>query len=235
MIKPHYTAKCEPSRDGNVQTRRASGGGAQQTPTSDKRHLAGEGAKHMKSSNTMVQGHSIVVPDNPVAHFFFGSTRSAWFWLIVRLYVGYEWIHAGWEKLHSPVWTGSKAGVALHGFLMGSLGKVSSGDVQGWYSTFLQNVVVPNAHVFSYIVSYGEFLVGLGLILGLLTGVAAFFGTLMNASYLLAGTLSVNPVLFILATWLVLSWKVAGWYGLDRFILPVLGTPWRRSDHRDKV
>lgn len=183
----------------------------------------------MKRSNAVLKGHNVLVPDNLVSNFFFSDTRSAWIWLMIRLYVGYEWIQAGWEKLHSPVWTGSQSGVALHGFLMGAVGKVSTGDVQGWYANFLRNVVVPHAHIFSYIVSYGEFLVGLGLIVGLLTGLAAFFGTLMNASYLLAGTLSVNPILFILATWLVLAWKVAGWYGLDRWTLPILGTPWRRT------
>ena len=36
-----------------------------------------------------------------------------------------------------------------------------------------------------------------------------------------------TPILFIIATWLVLAWKVAGWWGLDRWILPLLGTPWR--------
>lgn len=178
----------------------------------------------------MLQGGDVRVPENPVSRFFFSSTQSAWIWLIIRLYVGYEWIHAGWEKLHSSVWTGAQSGVALHGFLMGAVGKVSSGNVQGWYATFLRNVVIPDARVFSYVVSYGEFLVGLGLIVGLLTGFAAFFGTLMNASYLLAGTLSSNPILFILATWLVLAWKVSGWYGLDRWVLPFLGTPWHRSN-----
>ena len=63
------------------------------------------------------------------------------------------------------------------------------------------------------------------LIIGLLTGIAAFFGGFMNASYLLAGTVSTNPVLFILATWLVLAWRVAGWWGLDRWVLPLLGVP----------
>ena len=70
---------------------------------------------------------------------------------------------------------------------------------------------------------YGELLVGAALILGLFTGLAAFFGGLMNASYLLAGTVSINPVLFILATWLVLGWRVAGWWGLDRLVLPRFG------------
>ena len=69
--------------------------------------------------------------------------------------------------------------------------------------------------------------VGLGLLVGCLTGVAAFFGALMNMSFLLAGSASVNPVLFTLAIGLMLAWKVAGYYGVDRYLLPMLGTPWR--------
>ncbi len=35
------------------------------------------------------------------------------------------------------------------------------------------------------------------------------------------------PHLFAIATWLVLAWKTAGWWGLDRWVLPALGTPWK--------
>jgi thiosulfate dehydrogenase [quinone] large subunit len=69
--------------------------------------------------------------------------------------------------------------------------------------------------------------VGVGLVLGALTGVAAFFGCLMNMSFLLAGSASTNPIMFTLAIGLMLGWKVAGYYGLDRYLLPFLGTPWR--------
>ncbi len=51
--------------------------------------------------------------------------------------------------------------------------------------------------------SLGEIDVGVGLIVGMLTGVAAFLGALMNVNYLFAGTVSSNPLLFVLATWLV--------------------------------
>ncbi|MBA2556267.1 MAG: DoxX family membrane protein [Chloroflexi bacterium] len=73
----------------------------------------------------------------------------------------------------------------------------------------------------------GEIAVGVGLILGLLTGIAAFFGALMNMSFLLAGSASTNPVMFTLAVGLMLAWKIAGYYGVDRYLLPRLGTPWR--------
>ena len=29
---------------------------------------------------------------------------------------------------------------------------------------------------------------------------------------------------------LVLAWRNAGWYGLDRWVLPALGTPWHRGE-----
>jgi thiosulfate dehydrogenase [quinone] large subunit len=31
--------------------------------------------------------------------------------------------------------------------------------------------------------------------------------------------------MFVLATWLVLAWRIAGYYGLDRWVLPWLGAP----------
>ena len=39
------------------------------------------------------------IPEPPIAKFLFADTRMVWFWLIVRLYVGYEWLTASWEKL----------------------------------------------------------------------------------------------------------------------------------------
>jgi thiosulfate dehydrogenase [quinone] large subunit len=75
-------------------------------------------------------------------------------------------------------------------------------------------------------VTFGEILVGIGLIVGALTGFAAFFGAFMNMSYLLAGTASTNPIMFALAMGVILAWKVAGYYGVDRVLLPKLGTPW---------
>ena len=74
---------------------------------------------------------------------------------------------------------------------------------------------------------FGEMAVGIGLLVGALTGVAAFFGALMNMSFLLAGSASTNPVLFTAAIGLMLAWRVAGYYGVDRWLLPMLGTPWR--------
>jgi thiosulfate dehydrogenase (quinone) large subunit len=44
---------------------------------------------------------------------------------------------------------------------------------------------------------------------------------------MLAGSASTNPVLFILAILILFGWKVSGWIGVDRWLLPALGTPWQ--------
>jgi thiosulfate dehydrogenase [quinone] large subunit len=172
---------------------------------------------------------NVQISEPQVSRFVFGDTRFSWFWLFVRLYVGYEWLMAGWGKLGNPAWTGDNAGAAVKGFLMGALAKTSGPhpDVTGWYASFVQNVALPNTEVISYIVTYGEIAIGIALILGIFTGIAAFFGTFMNLNFLLAGTVSANPVLLLLQLFLILAWRTAGWIGLDRYVLPKLGTPWQ--------
>jgi thiosulfate dehydrogenase [quinone] large subunit len=51
----------------------------------------------------------------------------------------------------------------------------------------------------------------------------------MNWNFVMAGAASTNGMLFAIAVLLVLAWKVGGWYGLDRWLLPLLGTPWKAS------
>jgi thiosulfate dehydrogenase (quinone) large subunit len=169
------------------------------------------------------------IPEPNITRFLFADTRLAPLWTLVRLYVGYEWLMAGWGKLTNPagLWVGEKAGTAITGFLKGALAKTSGDhpDVQGFYAWFIEHVALPNAALFSVLVTFGEIAVGLALILGLLTGIAAFFGGFMSANFLLAGTVSSNPVLFVLATLLVLAWRTAGYWGLDRLVLPRIGVP----------
>ena len=166
-------------------------------------------------------------PEPAISRFFTGSTGSSPLWFVVRMYVGAEWLLAGWEKVLSPAW--GMSGKALSGFVAGALAKTSGANpsVQGWYASFLHNFVLPNAGLFSFFVTWGEVAVGLGILFGVLTGIAAGFGVLMNLNYLLAGTVSTNPILGMIGLFLVISWRVCGWIGLDRWLLPVLGLPWK--------
>ena len=173
--------------------------------------------------------HPSQIPEPALSNFLFSDTRMAVIWLAVRLYVGWVWLEAGWAKLQNPVWVGPQAGTAVKGFLTGALQKMSGAhpDVSAWYGGFIEKFALDHTVAFSYVVTWGEILVGGALILGIFTGIAAFFGSFMNMNYLLAGTVSTNPILLLLGLFLILAWRVAGWWGLDRFALPALGTPWK--------
>lgn len=201
--------------------------------------------KLANTTTTLEPRAATQIPEPPIARFLFADTRMAWFWLIVRLYAGYEWFTAGWEKLTghsinlttfgqrtgSPWVFSGHDGAAMSGFVNGALAQASGAHpaVQGWYANFLQTFVAPHAAIWSYAITFGELAVGLGLLVGCLTGIAAFFGLVMNLNYLLAGAVSTNPILGALALFLILAWRIAGYYGLDRYLLPLLGTPWTGS------
>jgi len=171
-----------------------------------------------------------VVQEPPFSRFLFNDIRTAPLWLLVRLYVGWAWVDAGLHKLQDPAWM--QTGTALKGFWV-NVTKVPP-DVPrpaityDWYRGFLQLLLDNNTYTwFAKIVAAGEFLVGLALILGIFTGFAALTGAFMNMNFMLAGSASTNPVLLVLAVLVLVAWKVAGIIGVDRFLLPVLGTPWR--------
>src|SRR6478735_7766120 len=102
------------------------------------------------------------------ARFLFASQAAAWLWLVVRLYLAYIFIPAGWHKITSGDWLFGDGSP-----IMGMVGGAATAEgTPGWYVWFLQNVVEPNASLFATLVALGEFAVGLGLLVGLLTGVA---------------------------------------------------------------
>jgi len=175
----------------------------------------------------------VLIQDPPIARFLFQSTAAAWLLLIVRVYVGFAFVEAGYEKFMNPAWTNG-TGQGILGFWTRA---VAVPDAPAkplitfdWYRVFLQYLIDTNsAGWFSYVIVFGELAVGLGLILGAFVGLAATGGLLMNLAFLLAGTTSTNPVLAAVGVLLVLAWKNAGYIGLDRYLLPMLGTPWRQG------
>jgi thiosulfate dehydrogenase [quinone] large subunit len=179
-----------------------------------------------------VELESTEVPQPALSRFLFHDTRSAALWLVVRFYVGFQWLEAGYHKATGAGWV--DGGAALKGYWLKAVAidpKTGTGPIAadyGWYRHFLQFLLDQSAYTwFAKAIVAGEILVGVGLIVGGLVGIAAFFGALMNMSFMLAGSASTNPVLFFFALMLILGWQVAGYYGADRFILPLLGAPWR--------
>jgi thiosulfate dehydrogenase [quinone] large subunit len=173
--------------------------------------------------------HEVEVEGPAFARFLFNNSAAGLFWLPIRLFLGVSWLDAGLHKFTDPGWTGG--GTSLLAYWQRAAAIPEGGRpaiTYDWYRDFI-NLLINGHHEgwFAWVVTLGEISVGLGLMLGMLTGIAAFFGALMNMSFLLAGSASTNPVLFTMAVGIMLAWKVAGYYGVDRYLLPRLGTPWR--------
>jgi thiosulfate dehydrogenase (quinone) large subunit len=143
------------------------------------------------------------------------NTISAALFAALRIFLGYQWMTAGFHKI-----TG---GFDASGFLKGAIANPVKGPdgvvYSGWVS-FLESFAIPNADLFNVLVPWGEFLVGLGLILGCLTTAAAFFGVVMNFAFMFSGTISHNPTDIIIGVLIMVAGYNAGKFGLDHFVVP---------------
>lgn len=173
-----------------------------------------------------------VIEDPPFVKMLFNDRRFSILWLVLRLWLGYKWIDSALGKIENPAWV--QTGDALKGFWSGIVVVPESGRPPiafDWYRSFIQMMLDAEAYTwFAKLVVYGELLIGIALILGIFTGIAAFFGGFMNWNFMMAGSASTNPMLFVVAIGLILAWKIAGYIGVDYFLLPILGTPWDREE-----
>jgi thiosulfate dehydrogenase (quinone) large subunit len=180
------------------------------------------------TTRTLNQDVAFINP--PIAEKLFTSPMWAVLWLVVRVYVGYQWLTSGIGKATNPAWI--MTGEALKGYWIRAVA-IPEAPARplitfDWYRVFLQSMLDSNSHVwFAKLLVVGEILVGIALILGIFTAIAAFFGGFMNWNFMMAGTASTNPVLILLSILLILAWRNAGHWGLDRFVLPIIGTPWQ--------
>jgi thiosulfate dehydrogenase [quinone] large subunit len=166
----------------------------------------------------------------PVVKALFNNTKLAWIWLIVRVYVGYQWVEASLHKLSDPAWMST--GEAIKGYWTRAV-SIPEAPARppiyfDWYRSFIQSMLDSQSHVwFAKFIAIGELVVGIALIIGLFVGLAAFFGGLMNINFLLAGSLSSGPVLLILEILLIVAWKTAGHFGVNYFVHKHFGTFWQ--------
>lgn len=140
---------------------------------------------------------------------------------IIRIYLGIEWTLTGWEKV-----TGGASG-AVKGLLSNAIKNPVKGPtgkvLYPWFNSML-SAILPHYRGMSYLVSWGELLVGLGLIFGCLTTAAVFFGLMMNFSYMLAGAISVNPEYIFLKYFIIIAGFNASKIGLDYWVIPWIRT-----------
>jgi thiosulfate dehydrogenase (quinone) large subunit len=184
------------------------------------------------------QGGTFEAPSGNLrfADWLFRSKAASTIWLVARLWLGYEWLNAGYQKLwgseKSAFWYGGGAGVkgfSTAGVAGSATGK--GGASYGWWAGFLHNFVIPNSSWIAKLVTLSELAIGVLLILGLFTGAAAFAGIGLNLIYMFSGSAGVNPAFAIVSLFLILAWRNAGYFGLDRFALPAVQDLMHHGSH----
>lgn len=201
-------------------------------PTAPRHRLG----MHSRASE---QQPSVEAPPWPAAHahnlhvsdWLYRSREASLLWLVARLWLGYQWADAGYQKIwgseRSAFWFG---GAGVKGYVAAGVAGSASGKggaSYGWWAAVLHDVVLPNASWIARLVSVGELAIGVALVLGLFTGVAAFAGLILSVTYMFSGSAGVNPMFALLEVLLVLAWRNAGWVGLDRLVLQNAWTPHR--------
>ena len=178
---------------------------------------------------TIVARRGQVVSEPRFVETLLSDPRAGWLWLVLRVWLGWQWVEAAEHKIFDPKWV--QTGEALKGYWLNAVSIPETGRPPisfDWYRAFIQSLLDAQAWTwFAPLVAYGELLIGIALILGAFTGIAAFFGGFMNWNFMMAGSASSNPMLFAIAVGLILAWKVSGYIGLDYFLLRWLGTPWK--------
>lgn len=155
-----------------------------------------------------------------IMKWFRDNVYAAGMLTVLRLWLGWDWMTHGWEKL-----TGAKPFDAS-GFLTNALKKpvaTKTGElIYPNFTAFLENFAMPNVKLINILIPWGEFLVGVGLLLGCLTTAAMFFGLMMNFMFVFAGTVSTNPWMILLGLFILIAGPNAGKFGADYYVLPYL-------------
>lgn len=176
--------------------------------------------------NVVTNRNNEAVQNIPIINKLLNHPLMGLVFLPIRVWLGYQWVTAGLHKLETPGWI--QTGTALQGFWQKAVAIPATGSPPisfAWYRSFLQFLLDTGSYTwFAKLISLGEFLVGIALILGLFTGIAAFFGGFMNWNFMMAGSASVNPLYLAVAILLIAGWKVAGYFGLDYFLIPWSGS-----------
>jgi len=151
---------------------------------------------------------------------------------VLRVVVGVWFLKAVWTKLG----LGLAAGVIPYpavsprfmSFHPRRVGEFAAGNPIGWYKDFLDNTVQPHASLFAMLQTYGEVTVGIGLVLGLLTGLAAVVGLFLALNYGLATQwMSFGQqgfhLLLITSMVLFLATRAGRVWGVDQWLLKRAG------------
>src|ERR671937_355532 len=114
------------------------------------------------------------ISEPAIARFLFGSPLASPLWLLARIYLGYLWLHAGWEKVTGTsgrTWTWHwaytkdswlRTSAGLKGFAAFALTNTKGPNAPvnyGWYASFLRWLQHSGGWL-APVVSIGELVIG---------------------------------------------------------------------------
>jgi len=110
--------------------------------------------------------------------------------VLLRVVVGGWFLKAVWTKLTLAFLFGVIPYPAVSprflGFHPKRVAEFAAGNPIGWYKEFLEGTVLPHSKLFATLQAYGEACVGIGLVLGLVTGLSALVGLFLSLNFGLA-------------------------------------------------
>jgi len=157
--------------------------------------------------------------------------------VLLRVVGGVWFLKAVWMKLTLDFLWGAIPYPAVSprflGFHPKRVTEFASGNPVGWYKDFLEGTVLPNTQLFAHLQAYGEACVGIGLVLGLLTGLSALVGLFLSVNYGLATQwMSFGQqgfhVLLVTSMVVFLGCRAGRVWGVDAWIRSRAGAQWRR-------
>jgi len=196
---------------------------------------------HKKQYKTIIENHiSVVTPA---------------LWLVpIRLFLGYSWFMEGFRKIQEG-WlkniilagsaldgasgasaaadAASSASTAAGDAVAGTFSLVASHTPQ-WYAWIVDNLIVPNALLFQWFIVIGEIAIGLALISGTFTFIAALGSLALNINFLLSTGMYPETWWYIPAA-LCLLGGAGRAFGVDHYLIPYLMRQWRYFVRNNKI
>ena len=163
-------------------------------------------------------------------HFLRENRYVSWLLTVFRVYLGWQWLKAGWGKIASGHFDAS-------GFLNEAVNK-GTGEhpmVQPWWGNFLQDVALPHVEIFNVLVPWGKILSGYSINIWNPYELSVLMGMTMNFAYLFSGTTSTNPQMVLIGMFILVAGINAGKIGLDRWIIPYFKRLLLKREDQEKL
>lgn len=176
---------------------------------------------HKKQDKTIVEKHI--------------SVHTPTLWLVpIRLFLGYSWLMEGIHKVNEH-WlnTPMLAGLPADGGTGASVTeagekvfRIISEHTPSWYAWIAENIVIPNAMIFQFMIVLAEIGIGLALISGTFTFIAAAASLGLIVNFILSTGFYDYNWWFIPAA-LCLLGGAGRAFGVDHYLMPYLMRQWR--------